>query len=158
MHQLFSFSNYSPNIYFFRTRLYLEYKLCRLLLRTLENRTARVSSRGLGGYSRATSYTVFSPVGNVVRPSSRVSNQSWPGILIRHYGRRPLGSATSLPAMMNLGMAPNGQTIQKKENGRESNKDVEEKMEGEKRITKRVIRMYRSDSIKRPGRLFTSGT
>lgn len=49
--------------------------------------------------------------------------------------------------MMNLGMAPNGQTIQKKENGRESNKDVEEKMEGEQRITKRVIRMYRSDSI-----------
>lgn len=115
---------------FVRTRLYLEYKLCRLLLRTLENRTARVSSRGLGGYSRATSYTVFSPVGNVVRPSSRASNQSWPGILIRHYGRRPLGSATSLPAMMNLGIAPNGQTIQKKENGKESNKDVEEKMEG----------------------------
>ena len=60
--------------------------------------------------------------------------------------------------MMNLGMAPNGQTIQKKENGRESNKDVEEKMEGEQRITKRVIRMYRSDSISRPRRLFTSGT
>ena len=49
--------------------------------------------------------------------------------------------------MMNLGMAPNGQTIQKKENGKESNKDVEEKTDGEQRIAKKVIRMYLSDSI-----------
>ncbi|XP_067018661.1 regulator of G-protein signaling 22-like isoform X1 [Acropora muricata] len=89
---------------FLKTRLYLEYKLCRLLLRTLDNRAACASSRGLRGYSRATSYSVLSPIGNVVRPSSHSSNHSWPARLVRHFGRRPLGSATSLPAMLNLGM------------------------------------------------------
>ena len=91
-----------------RTRLYLEYKLCRLLLRTLDTRTARASSRGLRGYSRATSCTIYSPIGNyVIRPSSRSSNHSWPGMLMRHFGRRPLGSATSLPGMLNLGLEQN---------------------------------------------------
>ena len=115
-----------------RTRLCLEYKLCRLLLRTLDNRTARVSSRGLRGYSRATSYTVFSPVGNGARPSSRTSNQSWPGILTRHFGRRPLGSATSLPAMMNLGLGQKVEGSQEKANecGCENNKEREVKTEG----------------------------
>ncbi|KAJ7390591.1 hypothetical protein OS493_023980 [Desmophyllum pertusum] len=114
---------------FLKTRLYLEYKLCRLLLRTLETRTARVSSRGLRGYSRATSYTIFSPVGNGARPSSRNSNQSWPGNLMRHFGRRPLGSASSLPAMMNLGQKVEG--THDRENGREDNKKPEDKIEGD---------------------------
>lgn len=91
-------------VFLFRTRLYLEYKLCRLLLRTLDNRAACASSRGLRGYSRATSYSVLSPIGNGVRPSSHSSNHSWPARSVRHFGRRPLGSATSLPAMLNLGM------------------------------------------------------
>ena len=118
---------------FLRTRLCLEYKLCRLLLRTLDNRTARVSSRGLRGYSRATSYTVFSPVGNGARPSSRTSNQSWPGILTRHFGRRPLGSATSLPAMMNLGLGQKveGSLEKEHESGSENNKEQKDRMEGE---------------------------
>ncbi|CAH3180537.1 unnamed protein product [Porites lobata] len=93
---------------FLKTRLYLEYKLCRLLLRTLDTRTARASSRGLRGYSRATSCTIYSPIGNYgIRPSSRSSNHSWPGMLMRHFGRRPLGSATSLPGMLNLGLEQN---------------------------------------------------
>lgn len=134
------------------TRLYLEYKLCRLLLRTLDNRTARVSSRGLRGYSRATSSTVFSPVGNGARPSSRASNQSWPGILTRHFGRRPLGSATSLPAMMNLGLGQKVEISHEKENesGSENNKGQEVKKEG-KGYTASIylIKLYKSCNRKK---------
>lgn len=102
----FCFLTFTTQIFVFpfRTRLYLEYKLCRLLLRTLDNRAACASSRGLRGYSRATSCSVLSPIGNGVRPSSHSSNHSWPASFVRHFGRRPLGSATSLPAMLNLGM------------------------------------------------------
>ena len=48
---------------------------------------------------------------------------------MRHFGRRPLGSATSLPAMMNLGQKVDG--AHEKENGSENNKEPEEKIEGE---------------------------
>ncbi|XP_032242631.2 uncharacterized protein LOC116620845 isoform X2 [Nematostella vectensis] len=89
---------------FLNTRLYLEFKLCRLLLRKLRDSrsTARASSRGLGGYSRTTGSTPISPT--APRPSSHVSNHSWPGVPMRNCGRRPLGSATSLPGMLLLGM------------------------------------------------------
>ena len=75
---------------------------------------------------------MFSPVGNGARPSSRTSNQSWPGILTRHFGRRPLGSATSLPAMMNLGLGQKVEGSEEKanESGCENNKEREVKMEG----------------------------
>lgn len=115
---------------FVKTRLYLEYKLCRLLLRTLDTRTARASSRGLRGYSRATSCTIYSPLGNAVRPSSRSSNHSWPGNLMRHFGRRPLGSATSLPGMLNLGMRQESEEALEKENGSDKEKEPEKKLEG----------------------------
>ena len=75
---------------------------------------------------------MFSPVGNGARPSSRTSNQSWPGILTRHFGRRPLGSATSLPAMMNLGLGQKVEGSEEKanESGCENNKERGVKMEG----------------------------
>ena len=120
-----------------RTRLYLEYKLCRLLLRTLDTRTARASSRGLRGYSRATSCTIYSPIGNYgLRPSSRSSNHSWPGMLMRHFGRRPLGSATSLPGMLNLGLEQNKSEDALGSLGKENESDKElekeKNAEGEK--------------------------
>lgn len=116
---------------FLKTRLYLEYKLCRLLLRTLDNRTARASSRDLRGYSRATSYSAFSPVGNGLRPSSHSSTHSWPTSLMRHFGRRPLGSATSLPAMLNLGMGHRAEATHVQEDGREEKPET--KMEEKRR-------------------------
>ncbi|KAK3733097.1 hypothetical protein QZH41_017433, partial [Actinostola sp. cb2023] len=92
---------------FLKTQLYLKFKLCRLLLRKLKDfrSTARGSSRGLRGYSRATSSTFYSPQAN--RPASNVSNRSWPEVPVRHFGRRPLGSATSLPGMLRLALGDN---------------------------------------------------
>ena len=91
---------------------------------------------------------MFSPVGNGARPSSRTSNQSWPGILTRHFGRRPLGSATSLPAMMNLGL---GQKVEGSQ-GCENNKEREVKMEGKgftacHNSSRRLIIMYISINL-----------
>ena len=43
-------------------------------------------------------------MGNFARPISHMSNHSWPGIPPPQFGRRPLGSATSLPPMLQLGL------------------------------------------------------
>ena len=57
-------------------------------------------------------------------------------MLMRHFGRRPLGSATSLPGMLNLGLEQNmsedamGSLGKENESDRELEKD--KKAEGEK--------------------------
>ena len=80
--------------------------MCRLLIRKLSNRSTAPSSRGLRGYSRATSSANFSLATANNRPSSHVSNSSWPAVSVQQFGGRPLGSASSLPAMLRLGLSP----------------------------------------------------
>ena len=50
---------------------------------------------------------------------------------MRHFGRRPLGSATSLPAMLNLGMGQIPDEALEKENGSDKEPEPEKKLEGE---------------------------
>ena len=50
---------------------------------------------------------------------------------MRHFGRRPLGSATSLPGMLNLGMRQESEEALEKENGSDKEKEPEKKLEGE---------------------------
>ena len=75
---------------------------------------------------------MFSPVGIGVRPSSRSSNHSWPALLMRHFGRRPLGNATSLPAMLNLGVGYKVEEVHGRENGSDKEPEPEKEVEGEK--------------------------
>ena len=55
---------------------------------------------------------------------------------MRHFGRRPLGSATSLPGMLNLGLEQNNseEALGSLEKENESDKELEKekKAEGEK--------------------------
>ena len=55
---------------------------------------------------------------------------------MRHFGRRPLGSATSLPGMLNLGLEQNkaedAPGSLEKENGSDKELEKEKKAEGEK--------------------------
>ena len=55
---------------------------------------------------------------------------------MRHFGRRPLGSATSLPGMLNLGLEQNKAEDAlgslEKENGSDKELEKEKKAEGEK--------------------------
>ena len=57
-------------------------------------------------------------------------------MLMRHFGRRPLGSATSLPGMLNLGLeqskAEDALGSLEKENGSDKELEKEKKAEGEK--------------------------
>ena len=57
-------------------------------------------------------------------------------MLMRHFGRRPLGSATSLPGMLNLGLEQNNseEALGSLEKENESDKELEKekKAEGEK--------------------------
>ncbi|XP_071509749.1 uncharacterized protein [Diadema antillarum] len=100
---------------FLRTKLFLEYKLCKLLIRPLDERrsTSRPSSRGLRGYSRqTTSYTTTSTSLAHSREASAYDNDSdfsWPGdadrlILFKHM--RPGSRCISMPPM--LGLTVNG--------------------------------------------------
>ena len=50
---------------------------------------------------------------------------------MRHFGRRPLGSATSLPAMLNLGMGHRAEATHVQEDGREEKPET--KMEEKRR-------------------------
>lgn len=55
---------------------------------------------------------------------------------MRHFGRRPLGSATSLPGMLNLGLEQNNSEDAlgslEKENESDKELEKEKKAEGEK--------------------------
>ena len=57
-------------------------------------------------------------------------------MLMRHFGRRPLGSATSLPGMLNLGLEQNKAEDAPGSLGKENESDKElekeKKAEGEK--------------------------
>ncbi|XP_071963188.1 uncharacterized protein [Antedon mediterranea] len=100
---------------FMRTRLFLEYKLCKLLLRPLDNRSSaisRQSSTGVQGYSRqTTSYATSSLIQSAV-PSvyDNESNLSWPDL--DHTGLfkylRPGSRCQSLPATLGLGQYHHG--------------------------------------------------
>ncbi|XP_030854657.1 uncharacterized protein LOC575237 isoform X3 [Strongylocentrotus purpuratus] len=100
---------------FLRTKLFLEYKLCKLLIRPLEERrsTSRPSSRGLRGYSRETaSYSSTSMSLAQSHEASAYENDSdfsWPGdadrlFLFKHM--RPGSRCISMPPM--LGLTVNG--------------------------------------------------
>ncbi|XP_041468616.1 uncharacterized protein LOC121418690 isoform X4 [Lytechinus variegatus] len=100
---------------FLRTKLFLEYKLCKLLIRPLEERrsTSRPSSRGLRGYSRETaSYSSTSMSLAQSHEASAYENDSdfsWPGdadrlFLFKHL--RPGSRCISMPPM--LGLTVNG--------------------------------------------------
>ncbi|XP_072031975.1 uncharacterized protein [Amphiura filiformis] len=94
---------------FLRTKLFLEYKLCKLLIRPLDERrsASRVSSsRNLRGYSRSTSYTNSTSFA-ASREASMYGNESdyWPenerAALFKYL--RPGSRCISLPPMLGLG-------------------------------------------------------
>ena len=90
-----------------RSHLFLEYKLCKLLLRKLSD-TSRVqpSRLELRGYSRLSTPLMppESPEQWEDSPVDCTSQASWPGkVQERHY-HRPLGSASSLPAMLSFAL------------------------------------------------------
>ncbi|XP_028403051.1 uncharacterized protein LOC114525812 isoform X2 [Dendronephthya gigantea] len=93
--------------FFLRSRLFLEYKLCKLLLRKLSD-TSRVqpSRLELRGYSRLSSPLLL-PESSEDWDGSQVdcaSQASWPGRVHEHHHHRPLGSSSSLPAMLSFAL------------------------------------------------------
>ncbi|CAB3981499.1 Hypothetical predicted protein [Paramuricea clavata] len=93
--------------FFLRSRLFLEYKLCKLLLRKLSE-TSRVqqSRLDLRGYSSLSTPMVppDSPEQWNDSPVDCASQASWPGKPQERHYRRPLGSASSLPAMLSIAL------------------------------------------------------
>ena len=91
----------------FRSRLFLEYKLCKLLLRKLSE-TSRVqpSRLELRGYSSLSTPMIppDSPEQWNDSPVDCTSQASWPGKPQEQHYRRPLGSASSLPAMLSIAL------------------------------------------------------
>ncbi|XP_033105030.1 uncharacterized protein LOC117107440 isoform X2 [Anneissia japonica] len=94
---------------FMRTRLFLEYKLCKLLVRPLDNRNSaisRQSSYGLRGYSRQTTSYATSSLIRSAAPSlyDNESHLSWPDLdqtgLFKYL--RPGSRCQSLPATLGL--------------------------------------------------------
>ena len=90
-----------------RSRLFLEYKLCKLLLRKLSD-TSRVqpSRLDLRGYSRLSTPLVplESPEQWNESAMECASQASWPGKAQERHHHRPLGSASSLPAMLSFAL------------------------------------------------------
>ncbi len=87
-----------------RSRLFLEYKLCKLLLRKLSDISRVQPSRlELRGYSRL-STPCFSPEEWNESPLDCTSQASWPGKAQGRHYHRPLGSASSLPAMLSIAL------------------------------------------------------
>lgn len=95
------------SVRFYRSRLFLEYKLCKLLLRKLSDKSRVQPSRlELRGYSRLSSPLVL-PESSEDWNGSQVdcaSQASWPGTVQEHRYHRPLGSASSLPAMLSFAL------------------------------------------------------
>nr|XP_006815280.1 PREDICTED: uncharacterized protein LOC100368829 [Saccoglossus kowalevskii] len=112
---ILSFMFYKPHVFYFflRTQLFLEYKLCKLLVRSLEDRgPSRQSSRSVYGYSRQTTSFASSSLGNS-HPRSTYDNESevsepWAseinrsGILGRYL--KPGSRAQSVPSYVPLGL------------------------------------------------------
>ena len=91
----------------FRSRLFLEYKLCKLLLRKLSDISRVQPSRlELRGYSRLSTPCLpsESPEQWNDSPVDCASQASWPGKAPERHHHRPLGSASSLPAMLSTAL------------------------------------------------------
>ena len=85
----------------------MEYKLCKLLLRKLSDISRVQPSRlQLRGYSRLSTPCLppESPEQWNDSPVDCTSQASWPGKVPERHYHRPLGSASSLPAMLSTAL------------------------------------------------------